>query len=140
MTFIEIWNQDIDNKNLFERDQILYGSRNNHIITPTKSTNTTYKQINTQLIDVRDISIENKLLTLDVTNHRDIMTHNQRHLLDVYKHTSNHSIYRTYHSNEINSVCYPNIDKYPWDNITKAIYKTTDVRNKIFPVHLTDSK
>lgn len=125
--FIEVWEQDLDNDYINNRDQITFGSRINNVITPTKITDF---QANKTII--RDTDAENKLFTLGTLNHGDSITPNQMQKLNQEKRSSNQSLYRQYHTNEINSLCFPNIDKNPWGNTTKAIHNSVDKRNKKF--------
>jgi len=126
--FFEIWQQDLGNDYISNRDMILFRSRTNNIIIPSKTISP-----KSNSIQIRDINIENKLFTLNQNENRDVISPNQKQKLDKEKDTSNHLLYQTYHTKEINSICFPNIDKNPWGNTTKAFYNTSDKRNKIFP-------
>lgn len=76
---------------------------------------------NTQNLMSRDIDVESKLFKLGVWNPCDTLSPEQIHNLNKDRPISNKLIYRQYHNNEINSLCFPNQDKEPWGNTTKTI-------------------
>ncbi|MEO0236608.1 MAG: hypothetical protein ABIN35_00045 [candidate division WOR-3 bacterium] len=80
----------------------------------------------------RNVDVENSLQRFSVTNPRDLITEQQQKTRDSKRLKSNRLLYRTYHQHEIHSLAYPNIDHHPWNNLTKALYRAHDYRNKRF--------
>lgn len=130
-THIEIWDQDLDNLALYNRT---YPERPNFLF-PTKPVNqqTTMnmntktkrsEQITYNTTDLRNPDIENKLFRRTDPKDRDVLTLQEAQNLTDHQRLSTQQLYRRYHAPEINSLCYPNIDRGCWDNTTKAIYTT----------------
>lgn len=136
-TFIEIWQQDINNKQLLDRDLNTFGSRVNYLFPKSKSmytinTNTKINKSEKIIYDttnLRNINIENNLFLITTPIDSDVITTDQIKKLEQDKYSINQQLYRTYHTKEVNSLCYPNIDRQVWDNTTKAFYNTIDNRN-----------
>ena len=101
---IEIWKNDVSNMILFDRNYKTFDSRIN--IRPT----------------LRNIDTESNLF-LD-----SFKQHPQSNQPQQTPQSKQH-LYRLYHGQEVNSVCYPNIDSNAFNNTTKALYTTKDTRD-----------
>jgi hypothetical protein len=92
-----------------------------------------YRQIypKHETANVRDVCLETELrYGLDTPWTKDCLTIDEAQKLSKDKMTSNRLLYREYHSNEVNQLQYPNVDRNMFNNVTKEIYKTIDDRNK----------
>lgn len=138
---IETWNQDITNVYLSNREINTFGKRTNYLFPPIATKVQTYSNYNTNTrynysekivhdnSNLRNVEIENTLYLLDKPLSRDTMSLTDAQNLEKNKQSSNHLIYRTFHTHEINSPCYPNIDRIAWGNTTKALHETLDQRD-----------
>ena len=129
---IEIWQQDIGNIDLINRDHFTFEPRKNYLF-PSKysgsfdiNSNTktkTSEKIIYDTSDIRNISQESKLFLIIDPLSRDLISGNSV----PSNQESNQLLYRTYHRHEINSPCYPNTDNEKWNNTTKSIYGSNDI-------------
>lgn len=78
--------------------------------------------------NIRDITIESDLFSINKPIDRDQVPVSIIKQIDRQKKYSNHLLYQMYHTQEVNSPCYPNVDIHKWDNCTKAICTTIDTR------------
>lgn len=140
-TTVEIWGQDIWNIDLNNRNVLTFGTRTNYLFPASQSQESFYSAYNTNTkiprsekiiqdnSDIRDINVESMLFLNDKLDNRDAMMLDEVQNLTKNQYQSNQQLYRTYHNHEINSPCYPNMDRSIWDNTTKAIYQTIDQRD-----------
>lgn len=75
----------------------------------------------TNLMNIRD---ENQLFTLYNRTNRDIGP-----MYNGDNSASNHLLYRIYHKNDTQLSCFPNQDCEYWNNQTKKLYQSVDLRN-----------
>lgn len=83
-----------------------------------------------QITNIRDIPAESDLYTLGIPLTNDCMSLGEAQKLEEHRRPSEKHLYRTYHSHEVNSPCYPNLDRSIFHNTTKEIYNTIDNRNQ----------
>lgn len=139
-TTIEIWGQDIWNIDLNNRNILTFGARTNYLFPTSQPQEHSTYNTNTKIprsekiiqsnSDIRNINVESMLFLNDKVDRRDAITLDEAQNLNKNKYQSNQQLYRTYHNHEINSPCYPNMDRSIWDNTTKAIYQTIDERDR----------
>ncbi len=65
-----------------------------------------------------------------VDNHRDCISKPMLATLNNYQQSSNRQLFQNYNRPEINASTYPNCDSFMFDNSTKEILKTPDIRNR----------
>jgi hypothetical protein len=145
----DYWCQDYWNQQLLNRDQSTYGSRPNYLYPTHLTSPPICHNINThthkcEIIeqsdkDLLNTKLETQLFTIDHYNHRDIVTPVESQSLKNGHHDSQTQLYQTYHANEIHSPCYPDMDRFVWDNTTKAIYQTVDKRLTLDDMRLPEN-
>lgn len=131
----EVWDQDCDNFKLSNRDILTWGYQNNYIYPcqhRDKSQNIRYNMDTktgcaTNVVQcptgIRNIKTENHLFWgEEFGGQRDLLTPEQDSKLTEVNQASIRQLYNTYHKQEIQSPCYPEIDRYKWDNITRASF------------------
>jgi len=113
---IELWKTDYANMSIFDREFNTFANRSNeHPI-------------------LRNTPIETHLFGIDDTPNHDTITTKESLQLKKGQYKSNQQLYRMFHTQEVNSPCYPNIDQNAWNNTTKASYQTKDTRDQ-FNLH-----
>ena len=83
-----------------------------------------------QMTNIRNVQLESDLYTLGTPWTNDCMSLTEAQTLEKHRHTSGKHLYKEYHAHEVNSPCYPNLDRSIFDNTTKEIYNTVDHRNQ----------
>lgn len=127
----EIWQQDIGNIDLANRNILTFGSRENHIFPLHPYDSCMRFNINTKFniaeemtwdnTDIRDIGVETMLFHSNDGNEKDTISIKEVDQLDKTSNAAAHRLYKNYHALEIHSPCYPNIDNTRWDSVTKAL-------------------
>ena len=83
-----------------------------------------------QMTNIRQIQTESDLYTLGVPWTNDCMSLTEAQKFEEHRKPSGKHLYRTYHNHEVNSPCYPNLDRSIFHNTTKEIDNTVDNRNQ----------
>ena len=145
----QVWQADIENQKLAQRDQQTFGKTLPNYLFPigqtSKNACTPRYNVNTQLGTyecrqsdskaIRKIDVESLLQWRQLEVTRDWVSPvnsstpklTERGRSDATE--SQRTLYRTYHAPEINSRGYPNFDREIWNNTTKALYGTHDTRH-----------
>jgi len=74
-----------------------------------------------KLNNSKNILTENVLLKKNNTKNRDM------YVSRINSNISNKLLFHKFHEHEINSPCYPHIDRSLWDTTTKSIYLTSTI-------------
>lgn len=132
----EVWSQDIQNDSIYNRNISDWLSRANYLYN--KNCNIYNQNFNTHThngIDVcvshqyiRPINTESNLYRRGIPFLKDVLSYKDGIYMQAHAKESNKLLYKGFFSTGVNSICYPNIDTYQWDNVTKALYKTDDIR------------
>lgn len=133
----QFWPQDQQNESICQRNTTDWLFRKNYLYNSQQCNQynqnfDTYTHqgynVCTSQQDIRPIDTESTLYGRGVPFLKDVLSLKESNYLQQFKKESNKTIYKDFFSTGVNSICYPNIDTHLWDNVTKVLYTTQDIR------------